>query len=248
MTAVCIAILQDEPASITDRRPEIPSALEAVVFQAFAKAPVHRFASIAELAEALHPFASTRGKASVERVTGTLRRSPTGLSLPAVEAATSPALPVTRAEPVVPMLTSTTWGDIPPKTRSNKGTAAVALVALLLLASGLAFYVRAKATTTGAAMVSVPDPPQPSAVLSSSLTAATVSAAPESPSVAAPQPSAALAPALESAQTAGSKVPSRNVPPKPPRPPSAPPAATTAAATTAPASTASAPALWNGRK
>ena len=256
MTAVCASILQDEPASMTAARPTIPSALETVVFRAIAKEPARRFASVAELAEALHPFASPSGQTSVARVTGTLRQpSSPSFGNTTEDMASTRSAAAERVQPAV-VLTSTTWGDVSTKPKSKKGTAAIAagaaLIALLLVVSGIAFYARTTDGGKSAASANrvVPsDPPQASAAATAvAATAATASAVPEAPAA-----SGAAAPESESVQTALNKPAARNPAPKPPsRPAGAPSAATTTPTTTAspavPAPGASAPTLWNGRK
>lgn len=252
MTAVCAAILQDEPAPMTAARPAIPSALEAVVFKAMAKDPARRFASVADLAVALHPFASASGQTSVSRVTGTMRQ-PSSPSLgntteQTAHAPNAPAAVTAEGSQPAVLLTSTTWGDVPAKPRSRKGAVAIAagaaVITLVLTVSAIAFYARAKtgrATATGNAVVQS-DPPM---------------RASEAPSVAAPvlpeAPVASASAAPDNVQTATNKPPAKTGGPKPPSRTAATASADTRApppvpAATAPVATASAPTLWNGRK
>src|SRR5262249_38325563 len=55
---VCSLVLNTEPAPPTKRRPEIPAELEDVVLRCLQKNPANRFASVAELIEALKPWNS----------------------------------------------------------------------------------------------------------------------------------------------------------------------------------------------
>jgi eukaryotic-like serine/threonine-protein kinase len=87
--AVKIAIRQ--PPSIHDIRPEVPLGLETVVLKCLDKERERRYSNVAELAQALLPFAPERGKSLVERITGILQGA--GLSASAVPAPTSPSSP-----------------------------------------------------------------------------------------------------------------------------------------------------------
>jgi serine/threonine protein kinase len=63
---VCTAILDQAPRSLADVRPEVPVALAAVVARCLQKSPESRFATVAELAVALLPFAPPRALAIAE--------------------------------------------------------------------------------------------------------------------------------------------------------------------------------------
>ena len=53
-------ILDEEPAPLAERRPDLPPGLCAVVHQALARDPAARFASAKEMYRALLPFAKGR--------------------------------------------------------------------------------------------------------------------------------------------------------------------------------------------
>jgi serine/threonine-protein kinase len=57
-TAVSVAIAVDPPPWLRTLRPEVPIELERVVMQALEKHPARRFATVADLAQALRRFAS----------------------------------------------------------------------------------------------------------------------------------------------------------------------------------------------
>jgi eukaryotic-like serine/threonine-protein kinase len=63
---VCTAILDQEPRPLSDLRHEVPSGLSDVVAHCLQKDPANRFASVAELAVALLPFAPPRALAIAE--------------------------------------------------------------------------------------------------------------------------------------------------------------------------------------
>jgi serine/threonine protein kinase len=54
---VCQAVLNDLPRPLTDFLPDAPDRLEAILLKCMAKDRTHRYASVAELAEQLLPFA-----------------------------------------------------------------------------------------------------------------------------------------------------------------------------------------------
>jgi eukaryotic-like serine/threonine-protein kinase len=66
VTEVCAAILEREPVSLSELRPEIPEGLVAVVSRCLQKDPADRFRNVAELAVALLPFAPLRALAVAE--------------------------------------------------------------------------------------------------------------------------------------------------------------------------------------
>ncbi len=70
--ALLAAVVSDPLPSIRARRPDVPPELEAVIAKCLEKNPDHRYQSVAELADALAPFAP-RSQPSVSRISGILR-------------------------------------------------------------------------------------------------------------------------------------------------------------------------------
>ncbi len=68
-------IAADAPTPLRERLPGAPEALQRVVSRCLEKRVDERMPSIAALAQALHPFASERGRLSVTRVVDTMRGS-----------------------------------------------------------------------------------------------------------------------------------------------------------------------------
>ena len=139
-------IMTDTPPSLCGARPEVPGELDAVVFRCLEKSPLARYKHVGELARALNPFASRRGRYTVE---GVLKI--TGLT-DTVEASLPPArdLDVTAAaggsskRPAsIGGQTSTSWVDTQqphsaPKGRAKwyvLGASAVGVTAALALGS-----------------------------------------------------------------------------------------------------------------
>ena len=69
------AIQETEPRRARDRRPRIPAALDAAVMRCLRPKPAERFASVAELAEALAPYGTRVSLLALERVSRILSAS-----------------------------------------------------------------------------------------------------------------------------------------------------------------------------
>lgn len=68
VTELCARILQDEPPSLSMRRPEVPPALGVVIGRALEKNRDRRYQNMAELAVALAPFGTQSARTSAERI------------------------------------------------------------------------------------------------------------------------------------------------------------------------------------
>jgi serine/threonine protein kinase len=116
-------VLRDEPKSLRDVWPQCPEALAAVVRRCLRRDPLERFATVAELAAALAPFASPAGRASVDRIARITRFAgsrPSSLAPPPV---------------VAPSIAPA------PAPRTRRWPVALASVSLLALLALLAFHV-----------------------------------------------------------------------------------------------------------
>ncbi|WP_394847902.1 protein kinase [Pendulispora brunnea] len=85
LTEVCAAIVADPPQSLAAHRPDLPKGLEEVVLRCLEKEATLRFADVAELAQALAPFAPEQGAISVKRTSRVIERR--SLRAPAPSAA-----------------------------------------------------------------------------------------------------------------------------------------------------------------
>ena len=70
--ALLAAVVSDPLPNIRDRRPDVSPELAAVIEKCLEKKPEHRYQTVAELADALAPFAP-RSQPSVSRISGILR-------------------------------------------------------------------------------------------------------------------------------------------------------------------------------
>ncbi len=125
------AIFQAQPTPMRSLRPEVPEALEGAVLRCLAKSVDQRYASVAELAAALAPFASRLGRHSAERVAGVSVHS--GVE---VAAAAPVQREVVETTPSPARQTEANWGGTasgaPPKRGAR--TAAIAVGVTLVLA------------------------------------------------------------------------------------------------------------------
>jgi eukaryotic-like serine/threonine-protein kinase len=68
MPELCVQIMTGEPTPLDTALPGVPRSFAALVRRCIERDPAARFASVAELAVALHPFAPPRAEASIARI------------------------------------------------------------------------------------------------------------------------------------------------------------------------------------
>ncbi len=197
-------IIAESPPSLRGHRPDVSEALEQVIFRCLARDLELRFASIAELANALLPFAPRRAVASVERISG-VRPMKRTLSLagPVVSPLSSaPLLVPPSVDPAQHAELQASWRQ---STRSLKRTR-LFLGAAFLLVAALALIV-----ALGGTREPRPTAAQPPAAPAKVTENAAPSAADPAP-VPAPSPAPTAAPAAPAASlvvTLGAALPAR---------------------------------------
>jgi serine/threonine-protein kinase len=127
-SAVMAMIAADPPVPVRRVRPDVPTEIEKVLLRALQKDRTQRWANVGELAAALAPFGSARGKASAEQAQKILQLAPPE----------TPRTEATQLSSEPPPSTGSSWGHTahrsqPRRTRTVviAATAAVAAVTTL---------------------------------------------------------------------------------------------------------------------
>jgi serine/threonine-protein kinase len=165
--ALLAAVVSDPLPELREKRPDVPPELQAVIAKCLEKNPDNRYQTVAELAEALAPFAP-RSQPSVSRISGILRA--TSLRPPQADKSTSsertlqsPGAPISgdaeteelKVKVVTPFVhgdksTHTDWEASPSTTLRSRRLFAVAVAAVALVA-GVIWYQRHSEVGAGAA-------------------------------------------------------------------------------------------------
>jgi serine/threonine protein kinase len=194
--ALLVAIVEQEPPPISATRRDVPPGLEEVVARCLKRSPSDRFASIAELARALEPYASRPG--------GPFSSAPKFWQTPVPSSAagqmSAPGFETQTPPPSHEIQTAGAWGETGGLRRRPGGrlapTVAGAAVVLLLVLAGLAYR------GLGERREPLPSAAAPSAPVSGpgaiSVRAEAVRAEAPAPAP-APAPPATLAPEVASA-------------------------------------------------
>ena len=225
ITQLCAMILQQQAPALRNSRPDAPEPLQNVIARSLQKDRNERYTNVAELAQALAPFASRRARISVERVSRVLESAGHGISRASLDDVAPPSS-------VLEARTANAW-DKSSATRGGAGKVIGVVVALLLLAGvALGGVLLFRARSDAAASASVSAAPAPVAVTAEKPPSVIPAVSP-----AAPSSSVVATPARASASAARTPPPSpaspkrtaeaavRPTPPKPAAPVPAPPPA-----------------------
>jgi serine/threonine-protein kinase len=232
-------ILSMPPPSLTSRRPDVPQALEAVIFRCLEKDLSRRYESVGQLAAALVAFAPTRARISLERISGIMRSAGLSGVEPSPEASSIPTEPGLRAPATTADVSERTQGAFG-RTSAPSGRKALTLLvaglAVIVIGAGALFFLFGQpaateldrvAPTVAAEPPAAPSPPAAKAV-----------EAPPVPARAAEAPVTATA----AASPAPAQAPRPRAPRSPPVPAKPAPAAKAAGAPAAPAAAPATPA------
>ena len=222
MPQLCGMILQDPPRPLRDLRPDLPDALQAVIFRCLEKSRDRRFANVADLAAALAPFGAPSAQRSADRISRVLGAA-------GIQSTQNPGV-VATAPPDTN--TASNWGGSQPSKKSRAPLVIALLAGLLVLGGVLVLVTRKHVPVDSAAEpVSAPLPVAPvqAAPAVTAMTAPPAEPAPPSASAAADVVASAAPAPPGKPVPAGHKAAAHAVPAKP-----APAAAAAAAAAAKP--------------
>jgi serine/threonine-protein kinase len=242
---IAAKIIRDPPPPLRAVRPDVPEGLEAVVTRCLEKEPDGRYAGIAELAEALLPYASEGSRASAERIAKQISARQLGAAPTLLSSRPpSPSNPGPRTGSATRTASAFEAKRAEPETKRGRsgvfagvvaGAVIVGVVTVALLPSRMHAVVGA-GPAPGAAASPTDVKPAPPTLRADPVTAQP-SAAP-SASVPAVAPSAAVAAAPSARAASTSPAPRAGKRPTTPAAKTSPPGAPTAAPAPAPTSSA----------
>jgi len=182
VTAVSARILEDEPVPLAARCPAAPPELAAVVVRCLAKDRDERYCDVAELAQALSPFASDAGKSAARSVTRLLAGSGDTVRQPLGSGAASSGTSAT----------ASAWARASSKGARRAGGVVAAVAIALGLVAWLALRERSEAPTPADTAPAVEAPPSAARlpVVSTSAPSASASATASASASSPPRPRA----------------------------------------------------------
>jgi serine/threonine-protein kinase len=130
------AHVDDPPPSASERDPQLPRGVDAVLVRGMAKTPADRFASAGALVDALEDALAEPAEAP------TRPTAPTRVAPPPAAAPARPAAPARATAAAPPRAPDDTWvSDAPPRGPRRRGVPALAAVLALLLVAGAGAFV-----------------------------------------------------------------------------------------------------------
>ena len=130
ITQLCVMILQYPTPALRNLRPDAPEGLGLVIARCLEKDRNRRYATIADFAQALAPYAPRRARLSVERVARVIESAGLGASRPSVDDAMPPSSYVGAG-------TGAAWGTSSIAKRGSGRAVGLAAAGLLLLAGAV---------------------------------------------------------------------------------------------------------------
>jgi serine/threonine-protein kinase len=102
--SILAAAFVDDVPDVHPTRPELPEEIDAVIKRCLQKDPKQRYQTIAELAQALEPFARAHSRTSIERIRNTIARPSSSFPprVPSVRAPSAVAQADTQPDPLTP--------------------------------------------------------------------------------------------------------------------------------------------------
>ena len=204
---ICSAVLYDEPVAPSQRTASIPPALDAAILRCLAKDPADRFASVAEFAAAIRPFAGAQpdqGAAAPSPPPVERRAEISRLASTFVASASAPSAPSAPQETKNSTVRGSSWTPGPASSRTP--TRSALLVAAVVIVAGVGAWFATQSSRSPAsrrAPSSLAAEPVPDAA-SASLPSSGVQAAPAP----LPEPAASAAPSASAAAPASAPSPS----------------------------------------
>ena len=148
LPGVCAAIAADPPASLSERRPDLPAEVESIVQKCLEKRPDARYQSVEELCDALAPFVETSAPRSVSSRSFSRQVVLVGdgdSESPTVDHTPAPRAPAPASEQVsdAPLASTQREAGFEPPARKRLWLALVAgALALALVAGLIALFAR----------------------------------------------------------------------------------------------------------
>lgn len=201
---LCVLVLEAEVVPLQTRRPDLPAPLLDIVARCLRKLPADRYADVAELAQALAPFAQAGGQAAADQCRRILAQRRTDASgSPPAQTSSTASLGEHSTQRAVPSprtrgaLDGTSRGTAPPsEPHATRSTPAGRRALWLALAGGLVLVLGALVLRNGG-RTKAPANPMPATSQSSS----------EPPAENTPRPSATaqvpVAPSESSSASSG---------------------------------------------
>jgi serine/threonine-protein kinase len=160
VTELCSKVLTQPTPRLRDWRPDAPERLQAVIDRCLEKQPEKRYSNVAELAIALMPFGTKRGRLSAHdalRVLQAAGMSMSALALPpsSTDVSPSPTSAQAATGTVAP------WSQTHPEAKRRAGLliGASAVLLLMVAAAALVLMTRSHGPQTPATAAASPPPP-----------------------------------------------------------------------------------------